>query len=153
MSLFRERMAQAEKHESTVRGMLEERGWLTIPFGQSQLTEQARDQLKRFDTPLRWIPDILTVKNTELILIDAKTTRRVDTGNVDIEKASFDAHIALTGIWRVKIFYVWFDYSVCDVWTVNDHGRIGQWRGNGSGTPFILVPRSVMRPFDEVFGR
>jgi hypothetical protein len=131
--------------------MLETRGWVTFPFGAGQLTEEARRQLIKYDTPMRYIPDILAFREDRLVLVEAKTGRN-DTDNVAIETKCYEAGFSLSGIWRIPVFYVWCGFLTGDVWTIHEHKHAGPYRGDGSGTPFYLVPKKVLKLFDDVFG-
>lgn len=157
MSSFERRLATAVAFEEKVVAALVERGWQAERFGQGQLSEEMRKLLRRVETAVRWMPDIIaaqqfTVK-TRLVFIDAKAGEKWrETGNHDVEAA------ALVGaeLWRdysgCETFFVFTDGGVIDPATYRELAQPGRFAGSGSGTPFYLAPRAACQRFDGVFG-
>jgi len=157
---FRSRMALAEHHEATVIGMLRDRNWDAESFGQGQLSELMRHSLRHINTYIRWMPDIIATRNiagrNTVIYIDAKAGKRyLETGNHDIETAALEA----AERWvefnnsQCPYYFVFDDGATTTPEDVRDNCRPGRYNGNGSGTPFVLFPREICRPFDAIFGQ
>lgn len=159
MNAFHRRLEEAKKHEAFVRVLLQIRGWTAEPFGQGQLTDAMRDHLRNIDTAVRWMPDIIAAKRfanrTLVAFIDAKAGDRwKETSNHDIEISALKAAekwIELSGE-QCPYYFVFGDTGVLTPEDVRGLGRRGSYYGNGSGTPFLLVPASACRPFDGAFG-
>lgn len=151
MSSFAFRMDGASNHEQNVRDLLINHGWYVDPFGQAQLSENMRVSLQRIDTSLRWLPDFIATKSHRVVLVDAKSGR-TDTRHFDIECRSLESHAALEQLWLVPVFYVFADFTVGWPQIVKQHCTPGPRTHRGSGTPYVLVRRAVMKPFETVFG-
>lgn len=156
---FAKRLADAKKHEDRVRASLLLRGWAAEPFGQGQLTVDMRNYLRDVKTSVRWMPDLVAAKRfaarTLVIFVDAKAGERYQsTGNHDIEIAALDAAekwIQLAGD-ECPYYFVFDDGSVLTPSVAREMSTPGTFHGNGSGTPFVLVPVSACTPFDAIFG-
>jgi hypothetical protein len=159
MRTFLERMASASEFELTVLDALRDRGWSAERFGQGQLGENLRDHLRKVDTPVRWMPDIIAAKpfaaRTIVVFIDAKAGQRYrDTGNHDLEVSALES----AERWieyssdACPHYFVFQDWGVTTPAVVRELGWRGSWRGFGSGTPFLLFPVTACRPFDAIFG-
>lgn len=154
---FERRLATGVAFEDKIVAALIDRGWRAELFGQGQLTDEMRDAICRVNTPVRWMPDVITAKRfparTRLVFIDAKageTWRK--TGRHDVEDG------ALIGAES------WSTYADCETYFVFSSGDTitpaafrqaatpGTYRGVGSGTPFLLAPRAACQRFDTVFG-
>lgn len=155
---FDDRLAVGGHLEERVLRALRRRLWLAEPFGQGQLSEEMRDRLKRLQTPVRWMADIIAAKDagglTVVAFIDAKggeTYRR--TGNYCVEAAALSSaegwiqHSVCCGY-----YFVFADLGVLTPEEVRAWATPGRWKGHGSGSPFLLVPADLARPFDSVFG-
>lgn len=157
---YEKRMAGALEHEKRVAKALKSHGWVVGSFGQGQLTEQVReailqnDRKNRSQTPLRWLPDLITVDLVDhrTVFVDAKWSDRHDTPNHAIEKASLRCFDALYHALDTPTLLVWDDL------TVNQHDELTERRGlrtgpqgRGSGTPYWLWPKKNTRPFDSYF--
>lgn len=158
---FDARLATGRELEGRVLAALGERGWTAEPFGQSLLSADIRGQMRRVSppTPVRWMPDIIATKprltRMALVFIDAKAGEAYQTtGNYDIEAAALETAERWSTFARsCHFFFVFDDLGVLTPRTVRDHGRIGTFRGRGSGTPFVLVDTGHAVSFDAVFGR
>lgn len=152
-------MQIGRRHEQRTLDALRERGWDSELFGQSLLTEPMSDRLGRVDTPVRWMPDIIAGKNIggrqRIVFVEAKGgTRYRDTGNHDIQVASLDAAekwVTFAG-GECPLFYIFDDLGVTTPAAIRASCWEGQYRGNGSGTPFVLFPTAICRPIDAIFG-
>jgi hypothetical protein len=119
------------------------------------VTPEVRDALRRIDTPIRWLPDLLAVRGDAAYLVDAKWTNRQDTGFYDIEWSSLVALDEFYRCLRLPVALVWYDLGVSFTWELLADGaplRRGHWKGSGSGTPFVLWPKDEAHPFTDVFG-
>lgn len=150
---FSDRMTLARAHEQSTAQRLRAYRWEVCDFGQGQLTAPMRDALRRINTPLRWMPDLLAVRETKVALIDAKAEQNKDTPNFSLEKSSHSAHIRWWVTFGIPLVYVWDDFR-CNYITDlgEEHLHQGAWLGRGSGTPFWLIPKTIARPWDDVFG-
>lgn len=159
---FDARLAMGRELEARVVEALRVRGWSAEPFGQSLLSSQIRNGMRQVVPPVsvRWMPDIIATKPRDyerrmlLVFIDAKagiTYQR--TGNYDIEIAALETAERWTmfalGSW---FFFVFDDLRVLSPSVVRTHGRPGPYRGQGSGTAFLLVRATHALPFDDIFG-
>lgn len=158
ISGFDGRMAQAVEFERAVRAALTERGWHTEPFGQAQLSPATRDALRQVqpDTLVRWMPDIVASRRfaarTVVIFVDAKAgTRWRDTGRHDFESRAVEAAGRWAEFSNCPTYFICADWTVYTPDQVAATGTPGQWRGSGSGTPFLLVSTSSGVPFDRLF--
>lgn len=163
MSGFQERLADAMRHEDAVIEALKSRDFLADRFGQGQLPEHQRDHLRlyrdqgKYPTPVRWMPDIIASKKfanrSIVIFVDAKAGNRYEqTGRHDLEIAAIESAMGWAMYSRCPAYFVFQDFRVATPEDVLEHGQQGQFRGSGSGTPFLLIPVDVCRPFDDVFG-
>jgi len=140
-STFRERLTRGVEHEQIVARALEGMGWAVAPWGLGVLPEPVRSRMAQLDVLLRHMPDLLAVLD-DVRLIDAKTGRS-DTPNYCIEDRS------LIGFTRWQLFDVdvWLVFGdlrcarAADVWTAPERRR--HRGGNGSGTPYSLLPKSA----------
>lgn len=148
----------AEAHEECVIDLLRQAGWVADHWGQGMLTDDLRTALRGTTSPLRWAPDVLAVRGSTTTFVDAKSEIRQDTPNFSLEKSAFSAHFS----WWVgnggHLVYVWDDFRashIRDISKLIADGQIrtGIYAGAGSGTPFYLIPKSVARPFADVFAR
>ena len=155
MNTFEERIANGSAHERLVIQMLEEREWTVTAFGQGMLPDAIRAGLRQTQSPMRWMPDILAYRSNDgmVVCIDAKageTWRR--TGNHDVETAALDA----AERWEIysgqPYYFVFADGGVLTPAEIREQSKPGWFRGNGSGTPFVLVSAGSCSPFDAVFG-
>lgn len=157
MRSFDVRLKLATEHEQVVIDALRKREWIAEPFGQGQLPETVRAALRRIRTPVRWMPDIIAMKSfptgPQLRFVDAKAGERWrETGNHDLEVAAIDAAEAFYAYAKWPVYFVFSDMSAVAPEDVRELATPGNFRGNGSGTPFVLFPTAVGRPLDTVFG-
>jgi hypothetical protein len=156
---FADRIELAKSHEKEVQHRLRDAGWVCDGFGQGFWCRPVRENIQRFQTGLRYVPDIVAIKGDLLCLIDAKAEAS-NTPNHSVEQASVLAHRDMERLFGVRIYYVWHDFSVAPGpdWLLNHSFRkpehIGSRVGtNGSGTPFFLTPKASQLPFEQIFGR
>jgi hypothetical protein len=161
---FAMRIDPAVEFEQSVLARFNVSGWIAEPFGQALLPENARDALRHFEdlsgrpTLVRWMPDILAWREcnhrvTHLALIDAKVGQVSDNHAVEI--AAADAMDVYVERLYIPAFFVFNDWTVLTPRDVKHRGRLGPdpRGGNGSGTPYYLVPKRFARAFDNVFPR
>ena len=118
-------------------------------WGQSQLSDNDRDALRHTDALLRWTPDVLGITTTnDAMLFDAKssTEQYKDSQNVTVE---ISAVVAL-GIYKGLVadaLFVFDNQYQATAEQVKAEGRKLEGSANGSGTPFFLVPKDALDPF------
>lgn len=154
---FMRRLDQAQEFEQKVIAELIARGWQAEGFGQGQLSEEMRDVIRRVNTPVRYMPDIIACKRfparTLLVFIDAKAGDKWrETGNHDVETAALDAAEKWVALSECPYYFVFPDGGVLEPPALRELGQPGRFRGIGSGTPFLLVPRSACTRFNAIFG-
>jgi hypothetical protein len=87
------------------------------------------------------------------VSVDAKAGERwKDTGNHDVETAAVRSLSAWTVYSGNLSYFVFSDFRCATPSMAIDLGRPGSFRGNGSGTPFMLIKATDCVPFDEIFG-
>lgn len=156
---FAARLAPAIEFEQRVIDRLNKSGWPAFPFGQAQLSLECRQRLARFEdfsrrpSRIRWMPDIITFRDLRngrsyVALIDAKASNGL---RYAIETSAVDtAEIYVDGLYT-PTFFVFDDWKVLTPLEVRQRGVQGPFRGNGSGTPFLLVEKCYGRPFTDFF--
>lgn len=152
---FEARKDFADAHEQLVRAHVVDAGWVCEPWGQALLSPRLRDALRRTDCPARWSPDLLAVNADGLwLFIDAKAEMRTDTEFFSLERAAYQSHEAWAKANGTlgSFVYVWDDLTCSYIEEVADNFKLGTFRGSGSGTSFVLVPKRIARSFDSVFG-
>lgn len=160
---FAERMQSAHEFEQAVLDRLNATGWQAFPFGQSQLPNQARQLLIRYEDAarrpclIRWLADIIAFRETAggkvwTMLVDAKVCGE-RTQNYAVEMSAYETAEAFTDQLFTPTFFVFDDWKVLTPREVRQRGLPGPppKAGNGSGTPYVLVSKRWGRPFDEVF--
>lgn len=154
---FERRLSRAQEFERKVKAELDVRGWLAEPFGQGQLSEQMRDVIKRIRTPVRYMPDLIAAKRftatTRVVFVDAKDGDRWrDTGNHDVETAALAAAHKWEDLSECPFYFVFSDAGVATPALITEIGKPGQYRGVGSGTPFLVFSAVACATFNSVFG-
>lgn len=154
---YEERSADAQHHEWWVLEQLRQRPSVKAkPFGQALFDEELRGWLRSVRTPagrkapIRWIPDVIAIKDGNATLIDAKaghTWKR--TGNHDIEKDALTAALAWGWALCVDVWFIFSDGKGMSAAELAKHPqcREGTFLGRGSGTPFYLWPCAI---FDQL---
>ena len=159
---FQQRLLVALSHEDATIERLNRSGWTAYPFGQSQLPDECRDRLKRFENSsrqpslIRWMPDIITFRDitperSYVALIDAKVCG--DRPNYAIEMSAVETLEIYADRLYTPAFFVFDDWRVLTPREARQRGRMGPdpTPGNGSGTPYYLIAKHFGHPFDEVF--
>lgn len=143
---FYGRFSQSEQHVSNVYELSKSHGWHVIRIDQFD-----RKFISILDTLFRWIPDLLLLKPGIGVLIECKSGDSSKTGNHAIEIKSLDAaeYFSFAGL---PVFLVFDDFHCAPTSIVRASSKPGPYRGKGSGTPFVLLPRTEGAPFDAVFG-
>jgi hypothetical protein len=100
------------------------------------------------------MPDIITfcdLRNGRsfVALIDAKACR--DRPNYAIEMSAIETAEIYTDRLFTPTFFVFDDFKVLTPRVARQRGTVGPDRGNGSGTPYLLIGKSHGRAFDEIF--
>ncbi|MBW5420155.1 hypothetical protein GKQ77_01000 [Streptomyces sp. BG9H] len=154
MPSFQQRKAVGDAHEQRIAQELTARGWAVNPWGQGVLTQPVQAALRQTDSSLRWTPDLLAAKEGRVALIDCKSsmTSRA-THRHAIESAAVDAHLQLVAWTRLPLYYVFDNLDVLTPYDALTAGQTGPRSvRTGSGAPYLLVPTTLCRPFDTVFG-
>lgn len=158
---FTGRKVLADAHERAIKSELERRGWHVEPFGIGMLQATTREHLHgvRPATLWRWLPDLIASRDGRVVLVDGKGEQRNDTPNFAIELMAIYAHRSMA-VFGVPIVYVFNDMS-CN-WLTDEFIAGAKWfmpepgrhrvQSAGSGTPFVLVPKSAQLHMDVVFG-
>src|SRR5262249_21810206 len=154
---FELRIRKATQFERRVLDALRARGWTAELFGQGQLPEDVRAHLRQVDTPVRWMPDIIACKEYPVraltVFVDAKAGERWrQTNKHAVEQSAAESANRWKEFSNCDTYFVFTDWSVTIHSTVLELDERGPDYGNGSGTPFLLVPRVACTPFDAVFG-
>ena len=154
MTVFANRMSTASEHEKNVCARIRSLGWQCEPFGQALLSEPMREALRRFKTPVRWMPDLIAVRD-EILFVDAKSEQRRDTPNFSVECASWESDKRWSIALAAPVVYVFADFSANYIDALRPIRTISEDRGgtSGSGTAFILVRKSDQLHLEEIFGR
>jgi hypothetical protein len=148
MTTFHERLTRAQWHENQVAYWLTTCGWVCAPFGQGQLPPEIREHLKHIHTPVRWMADTLAVRSSRALFVDAKAgeTHRW-TGNHAIEKDALETAEKWAQFSQCDVVFIFEDGGLVTPGVVRANCWDGPYRGNGSGTPFVLFPTTVCIPF------
>lgn len=155
---FERRLEVATAFEEKVVAALIERGWRAERFGQGQLSEEMREIIRRVNTPTRYMPDVIAAKRfgatTRLVFVDAKAGEKWrETGRHDIETAALGGAELWEQYSRCEVFFVFTNGDTITPKVFRELAEPGRYRGIGSGTPFLLVPRVACSRFDAVFGQ
>ena len=159
---FQERMLAAGVFEKQIIDRLNSaKSWSAFPFGQSQLPEECRKRLIRFEDSskrpalIRWMPDVITFRDLPngqsfVALIDAKTCPR-DRPNYAIEMSAIETAEIYTDRLYTPTFFVFDDWKLLTPREARQRGTAGPTSNGGSGTPYLLVPKRFGKSFESVF--
>lgn len=158
---YASRLALSIKFEERLIEHLKSIGWSAWPWGQILLPPECRKALTRsadsYRAPnlLRWMPDILACidrpnKPSRPVLIDAKVCKG-KRYSIEISALRAAELYNDPSGFNIPTFFVFDDWSVLTPLDVRQHGFQGPFKGNGSGTPFLLVKKRHGRPFDYFF--
>lgn len=162
MSGFGSRMEAAGRFETELVERLNMTGWRAFPFGQSQLPDECRSLLFRHEDEsgrpclIRWMPDIITFRTLPsgrvwVALIDAKACAP-EMPNYSVEMSAAETAETFTDRLYTPTFFVFDDAKVLTPREVRQRGTPGPPpKGNGSGTPYVLVSKRYGHPFTRYF--
>ena len=156
---FAARLETAVEFEEQLKERLNSTGWPAFSFGQAQLPAECRQRLVRFEDfskrpcRIRWMPDIITFRDLRsgrsyVALIDAKAS---NGQRYAIETSALDTAEIYVDKLYTPTFFVFDDWKVLTPLEVRQRGFQGPCRGNGSGTPFLLVEKRYGRLFTDFF--
>lgn len=164
--IFQEQRFQERKHvsdafESILMHKLNSSGWIARRFGQSQLPEECRARLKRFQDGsgrpclIRWMPDIITFRDLDngrslVALIDAKAASKTSP-NYSIEMSAIETAEIYTDRLYTPTFFVFDDWKVMTPREARQRGTKGPEVNNGSGTPYLLINKRFSKPMADIF--
>jgi hypothetical protein len=148
------RLHHGRAHEIAVREKLREHGWTVQDWGQGILSDEIRVALRadsREPAVLwRWIPDLIAVKGSRVVLVDPKTDLRGDTANFTIEISAWQAHLAMLPL-GLHVVYVWADFTCNTAQGIQPASDpkpgVAEHR-----TWFYLIRKDQQRPFEWAFG-
>lgn len=146
MSDFHNRLDVAQDHEVDVRKWFEADGWVLAHAGLHGVPPDFRLAIKRTPSLLRWMPDLMAVKDTRVLLIEAKMSLAPKHPNWCIETKSLEAAEMCEALAEVVFVFPDRTYASpalvrrwCDDY-FNDPGRASAT--GGSGTPFMRFPKN-----------
>jgi hypothetical protein len=162
VTTFAERMVPASKFEEELVDRLNGAGWRAFRFGQSQLPEECREYLTRFEDGarrpalIRWMPDVITFRafpngRVFVALLDAKVC--AGRPSYAVEMSAVETAEVFTDRLFTPTFFAFDDWRILTPREVRQRGRVGPHSPNGSGTPYYLVEKQFSRPISEVFPR
>lgn len=139
---FSDRLSFSYRYEQHVIWVLQQQGFCAEPFGQAMLSDAMRDQLRRNQTKVRWLPDIVAAGEGQVFYVDAKASTAEKTGNHAVETASTESLLEFQRFSGDPVFYAFPHHNV-DTFVPLDEWAAAKWAGNfyghGSGTPFDLA--------------
>lgn len=152
-------MAAAAIFETALIERLTEIGWQAFKFGQAQLPDECRLRLQRFEdgsrrpSLIRWMPDIITFRDfgarSAVALIDAKACG--DRPNYAIEMSAIETAEVYTDRLYTPTFFVFDDWNALTPREARQRGQPGPQTTNGSGTPYVLIPKRFGRRMETIF--
>ena len=140
-----------DQHEHTVKNALEARGWTVHPCGQGTYPAPIQQALRHTPSALRYFPDLIAARGSELVTIDAKTRMPSTTSrNYAISHKCAVAGVQLMGVQvPVPLYYVLGDLHVLTPAEVLYDTFHTLRPTNGA---YHLVSSRLALPFDDVFG-
>lgn len=142
-----QRMTVAMDAEQAVLAGLHAQGFKAYPFGQGQLPKDFRIALHEYTDHLgrpslmRWFPDIIAAKSPVVVVLDVKAENR-STENYAIECKALEACEAFQDRLFTPYWFIFPDLRVMTSEIVRKNHRMGPPTQNGSGTPYVLVPKT-----------
>jgi len=118
-------------------------------WGQSQLSNKDRKALRRTKALIRWAPDVLGITlEFDAMLFDAKsaTGRHKDSPNVAVEASAVDA-LRSHGELVSSALFVFDNQYQATAELIKAEGVKLDGSPNGSGTPFYLIHKDALDPF------
>ncbi|MEU7429037.1 hypothetical protein [Streptomyces sp. NPDC040750] len=140
-----------DQHEHTVKIALEARGWTVHLCGQGTYPAPIQQALRHTPSALRYFPDLLAARGSELVTIDAKARMPSTTSrNYAISHKCALAGLQFMGVHApVPLYYVLGDLRVLTPAEVLYNTFHTLHPTNGA---YHLVSSQLASPFDEVFG-
>ncbi|WP_405541035.1 hypothetical protein OG478_52575 [Streptomyces phaeochromogenes] len=151
MADWQARRIIGDQHEHTVKNALEARGWTVHSCGQGTYPAPIQQALRHTPSPLRYFPDLIAARGSELVTIDAKT-RMPSTAsrNYAISHKCALAGLQFMGVHApVPLYYVLGDLRVLTPAEVLYDAFHTLRPTHGA---YHLVNSRRALPFDEVFG-
>lgn len=157
-----DRIGIGEPFERHVSDEIWQRDWQVQKFGKGLLNGVVQDLLTRYRSPdgaetlSRWGPDMIAIRafpdRVRAWLVDAKDgDKHKTTGNHDVEIRALEAAEAFTQAWGIPSLFVFGDMFTATPAVVRAHGTEGR-RPAAHRTRFLVFPKAVCTPFDDVFG-
>lgn len=142
MTTYDERIHHAHTYENHIIQLLRDKGWTAAPFGQDLLHPTIRQQLHTHPTHIRWMPDIIAIKENQLIFLDAKDSHATDTGRHAAESNATHALQEWENHYGHPVYYVFPHHDWHSVVPISEWAQYkqpGPKPRNGSGTPYDLA--------------
>ncbi|MEV8099138.1 hypothetical protein [Kitasatospora sp. NPDC085879] len=151
MTDWNTRKAIGDQHEYYVIQELQRRGWTAHPFGQGTYPTAIQDALRRTNSPLRQLPDMIAAHGSRIACIDAKARLPSTTSDrYAISCKSVHAGLQFTGLHApVPLYYVFGDLRVLTPAEIAHYSSRGNDHPTGS---YYLISTQHAHPFDSIFG-
>ncbi|MEV6584115.1 hypothetical protein AB0M92_39005 [Streptomyces sp. NPDC051582] len=151
MTHWQERKAIGDAHERRVEAALRARGWTVQRCGQGTYASAIQQALARTTSALRWFPDLIAARDSEIVTIDAKDRMPSTTSDrYAVSNDAVRAGLLFTGVHApTPLYYVLGDLKVltpAEVLHYTDHAR-----RHRSGA-YHFVSTAHAHHFDDVFG-
>lgn len=142
--------AVGDAHEARVMQELASREWHTAQWGQAILPDPVRRALSASNTRWRHFPDIVAVRNGEIVAIDCKDRMAsTTTGRYAIKRDCVSFGLQFLAAFNIPIFYVFGNLGVLTPTEVTSYGTIGP---RATGGAYYLIGDRLGHNFDDVFG-
>lgn len=145
-----QRKAVGDAHEARVRAELEARNWTVQPYGQGIFSEQVRHALQTANSEMRYDPDMVAVRNTDICFIDAKASmqgRYADTYR--ITRRSLNAARRFWVMFDLPVWFVFSNMGVASPADVMDYCGLTRL---GAAGGYVSFSAGLPKPFELIFG-
>ncbi|WP_233221324.1 hypothetical protein [Streptomyces carminius] len=145
------RKTTGDRHEQAVAYALEARGWTVHLCGQGTFPAQIQNALRHTDSALRYFPDLIAARGSDLVTVDAKTRMPSTTSS----RYAISRRCALAGLQfmganaPVPLYYVLGDLRVLTPAEVLHYTCHASHPTSGA---YHLISTRRAHLFDDVFG-
>ncbi|MFD8368431.1 hypothetical protein ACFW9V_36000 [Streptomyces hygroscopicus] len=149
---WQDRKKVGDAHEQRIAAELQARGWTVQHCGQGTYPPVIRQALVRTHSALRYFPDLIAARDSELVTIDAKDRMpSTHTDRYAISTATLNAGLLFTATHApTPLYYVFGDLKVLTPSEVRHYSMHTRHHPSGSWT---LVATHRAHHFEEVFGQ